>query len=143
MNSRMTHHLRWVATTVLLTVPIFFGNPFAQTQPASDEGLRKAFAAADENKDGVIDVDEAVGDAIYIFAALDKNKDRYLTSDELPGYDTNRVKRADRDGDGRLSISEVVADRVWEFFECDTNRNGVVTFEEVRVYGVKVREARK
>jgi Ca2+-binding EF-hand superfamily protein len=143
MNSRTTHARWWVGTTVLLTVPIFFGNPLAQTQPASDEGLRKAFAAADENKDGVIDVDEAVGDAIYIFAALDKNKDRHLTSDELPGYDTNRVKRADRDGDGRLSISEVVADRVWEFFEADGDRNGTLTFEEVRLYGVKVREARK
>jgi Ca2+-binding EF-hand superfamily protein len=109
----------------------------------TDEELRKAFAAADDNKDGVIDVDESVADAILIFVTLDKNKDRFLSKDELPGYDPNRLQRADRDGDGRLSVGEVASDRVWEFFEADTNRNGVVTFEEVRLYIVKLREARK
>jgi hypothetical protein len=109
----------------------------------TDEELRKAFAAADANKDGVIDVDESIGDAILIFVTLDKNKDRFLSKDELPGVDPNRMQRADRDGDGRLSVGEVASDRVWEFFEADTDRNGVVTFEEVRLYIVKVREARK
>jgi hypothetical protein len=124
---------------------IALGGVHAQTKPSlpSDEDLRKSFAAADANNDGVIDIDEAVGDAVLIFISLDKNRDRYLSRDELPGYDPNRIARADRDGDGRLSVGEVAADRVWEFFEADTDRNGVVTFEEVRVYIVKLREARK
>jgi Ca2+-binding EF-hand superfamily protein len=130
--------------TTLLAATVAFGSVVAQTRPSppSDEDLRKAFAAADDNKDGVIDIDEAVGDAILIFATLDKNRDKYLSKDELPGYDPNRVQRADRDGDGRLSVGEVAADRVWEFFEADTDRNGVVTFEEVRVFVIKVRSAR-
>lgn len=122
-----------------------FGAAQAQNQRPmpTDEELRKAFDAADVNKDGVIDIDESVGNAILIFATLDKNKDGYLTLDELPGYDPNRIKRADRNDDGKLSVGEVAADRVWEFFEADTDRNGVVTFEEVRLYIIKLRSARK
>jgi hypothetical protein len=122
-----------------------FGGLQAQTRPPmpTDDELRNAFNAADVNKDGVIDIDESVGNSILIFASLDKNKDRYLSFDELPGYDPNRLKRADRDDDGKLSVGEVASDRVWEFFEADTDRNGVVTFEEVRLYIIKVRSARK
>lgn len=122
-----------------------FGAAQAQNQPPmpTDEELRKAFTAADVNKDGVIDIDESVGNAVLIFASLDKNKDGYLSFDELPGYDPNRLKRADRNDDGKLSVGEVASDRVWEFFEADTDRNGVVTFEEVRLYIIKLRSARK
>lgn len=122
-----------------------FGAAQAQNQPPmpTNEELRKAFDAADANKDGVIDIDESVGNAVLIFATLDKNKDGYLSFDELPGYDPNRLKRADRNDDGKLSVGEVASDRVWEFFEADTDRNGVVTFEEVRLYIIKVRSARK
>jgi Ca2+-binding EF-hand superfamily protein len=122
-----------------------FGAAQAQIRPPmpTDEELRNAFNAADVNKDGVIDIDESVGNSILIFATLDKNKDGYLSFDELPGYDPNRLKRADRNDDGKLSIGEVASDRVWEFFEADTDRNGVITFEEVRLYIIKVRGARK
>ena len=144
MSSRISLSPWTMAGIALLAATIALGSVMAQTRPAppSDEDLRKAFAAADDNKDGVINIDEAVGDAILIFATLDKNRDKYLSKDELPGYDPNRVQRADRDGDGRLSVGEVAADRVWEFFEADTDRNGVVTFEEVRVFVIKVRSAR-
>lgn len=141
MSSRISRSPWTMAGTALLAATFAFGAVVAQTRPPpSDEDLRKAFAAADDNKDGVINIDEAVGDAILIFVSIDKNRDRYLSKDELPGYDPNRVQRADRDGDGRLSVGEVASDRVWEFFEADTDRNGVVTFEEVRLYVIKVRK---
>ena len=145
MSSTFSRSSRTATVAALLAAAIGLGSVFAQTWPAapSDEELRKAFLVADANKDNVIDVDEAIGDAILIFATLDKNKDRHLSNDELPGYDPNRVQRADRDGDGKLSVGEVAADRVWEFFEADTNRDGVVSFEEVRIYIAKVRGARK
>ena len=145
MRPQFSFSTQVATAAALLAMLLTFGGVTAQTRPAqpSDDDLRKAFAAADSNKDGVIDIDEAVADAILIFATLDKNKDRYLSSDELPGYDPNRVRRADRDGDGKLSIGEVAADRVWEFFEADTNNNGVLTFEEIRIYVVKVSSARK
>jgi Ca2+-binding EF-hand superfamily protein len=115
-----------------------------QAAPAvTDEQLRASFAAADANRDGNVDVDEAVGDAIYAFARYDANRDGFLVIAELPRHNPDRFKRADRDGDGRLSVGEVAADRVYEFFLIDTNRNGVITFEEVRAHADTIRNARK
>jgi Ca2+-binding EF-hand superfamily protein len=108
--------------------------------PVTDEQLRQAFTTADANRDGNVDVDEAVGDAIFVFARYDANRDGFLIIAELPRHNPDRFKRADRDGDGRLSVGEVAADRVYEFFLMDTNRNGVVTFEEVRAYADIVRK---
>jgi hypothetical protein len=107
-----------------------------------EEDLRVAFIAADVNKDGVIDIDEAIADSILVFARYDANRDGYLTLAELPGHDPARFRRADRDGDGRLSMGEVAADRVWEFFEVDTGRKGYVTMEQIQVYVSKTRSAR-
>jgi len=141
MRTRLSAAHRLLAA-VLLVLPL--GAALAQTRPPmpTDDELRRAYDAADVNRDGVIDIDESVGNAILVFAVLDKNKDGYLSFDELPGYDPNRLRRADRNDDGRLSVGEVASDRVWEFFEADTNRNGVVTFEEVRLYIVKLRSPR-
>lgn len=141
MRTRLSAAHRLLAA-ILLVLPL--GAAQAQTRPPmpTDDELRRAYEAADVNKDGVIDIDESVGNAILVFAVLDKNKDGYLSFDELPGYDPNRLRRADRNDDGRLSVGEVASDRVWEFFEADTNRNGVVTFEEVRLYIIKLRSPR-
>jgi len=144
MTSRALSRGVALAATAAAAMLIFSGAlAQAPASKESDEALRKAFTAADANKDGVIDVDEAVGDAVLLFITLDKNRDRLLTLDELPRHDPTRLKAADRNGDGKLSVGEVAADRVWEFFEADTDSNGVVTFEEVRVYVTKVRPARK
>lgn len=116
---------------------------FAQQAPVSDEQLRASFDAADVNRDGHIDVDEVVADAILVFGRFDANRDGFLVLAELPRHSPDRFRRADRDGDGKLSIGEVAADRVFEFFLIDTNRNGVMTFEEVRAYAASQRNARK
>jgi Ca2+-binding EF-hand superfamily protein len=116
----------------------------AQAIPAAvEERIRVQFAVADENKDGVVEVDEIVGHALYVFARHDVNKNRYLELSELPGHDPARFRQADRDGDGRLSHGEVAADKVLEFFEIDTNHNGVITVQEVIVYETAQRAKRK
>jgi Ca2+-binding EF-hand superfamily protein len=115
----------------------------ASAPAVTDEQLRASFTAADANRDGHVDIDEAVGDAIFVFARYDANRDGFLVIAELPRHNPDRFKRADRDGDGRLSVGEVAADRVYEFFLMDTNRNGVVTFEEVRAHADTVRNAGK
>jgi len=112
----------------------------AQSAPAAKSPTRAAFDQADADKDGVLDIDEVVGDAIYVFAVYDKNRDGFLVIEELPKHDPARFKRADRDGDGKLSVGEVAADKVWEFFEIDTNKDGVLTFEEVTAYANRNRK---
>jgi hypothetical protein len=124
-----------VATLTLVGPPVL-----AQSAAVKPDATRVAFDRADVNKDGVLDIDEVVGDAIYVFAVYDKNRDGFLVIEELPRHDPARFKRADRDGDGRLSLSEVAADKVWEFFEVDANRDGVLTFEEVTAYANRIRK---
>jgi Ca2+-binding EF-hand superfamily protein len=142
----MPSHSRFALLPLALSGALLAGAVYAQQQaapPVTDEQLRAAFNTADANRDGNIDIDEAVGDAIFVFARYDTNRDGFLVIAELPRHNPERFKRADRDGDGRLSVGEVAAERVYEFFLMDTNRNGVVTFEEVRAYADTVRNAKK
>jgi Ca2+-binding EF-hand superfamily protein len=139
----MNAPLRSALLPFALSAALLAGAAVAQqpaAPPVTDEQLREAFNTADANRDGNVDVDEAVGDAIFVFARYDANRDGFLVIAELPRHNPERFKRADRDGDGRLSVGEVAADRVYEFFLMDTNRNGVVTFEEVRAYADAIRK---
>ena len=133
------------AAAVGVALVCALGAVSAQAQQAvaasTDADLRKLFDAADANRDGFLDVDEAVADAIRAFGAYDKNRDRFLSFDELPRHNPDRVRRADRNGDGKLSIGEVASDRVWEFFEVDANGDGALSFDEVRQYVQKSRAA--
>jgi len=137
----MTLPVRWPAAVLAVGAAVLATVTLAQTSaaPVTEERVRAAFAAADVNKDSVIDIDEAVGDVILVFAARDTNKDGFLVMEELKGHDPARFKRADRDGDGKLSMAEVAADRVYDFFLIDVNRDGVVTIQEVLAYEIKVR----
>src|SRR5262245_55770919 len=117
-----------------------FGTSVAQS--TSDEETRKAFAAADVNNDGYLDVNEYVAQVIYIFKAIDKNGDGYITVQEWaaynPGYDPSRFKAIDRDGDGKVSLGEAVGWKMIEFFDIDTNRDGAITVEEIIIYQRKL-----
>jgi Ca2+-binding EF-hand superfamily protein len=106
-------------------------------QPANEAEIRKAFATADVNGDGYIDVNEFVAHTIYIFRQMDTNGDGFVTVQEWTSYNpgnAERFKAADRDGDGKLSLGEAVAVKMIEFFDIDRNRDGVITVEELLVY---------
>ena len=136
---------RFALTCGALAALLLAAPSSAQQTPAavSDEQLSASFNAADVNRDGHLDVDEVIADAILVFGRYDANRDGVLLLSELPRHSPERFRRADRDGDGRLSLGEVAADRVYEFFLIDTNRNGVLTFGEVRVFADSQRNARK
>lgn len=110
----------------------------AAAQPVSQDAIRKAFAEADVNKDGVVNFDEYTANVIYVFKQIDRNGDRFITEQEVmtysPNYNPATFKAADRNGDGKLSVGEVVAAKVIDFFEIDTNRDGVLSIEEVLMF---------
>ena len=110
----------------------------AAAQQPSQDTMRKTFAEADDNKDGVLNVDEYIGHVIYVFRQIDKNRDGFLTEQEVmavtTAYRPQPFKAADRNGDGKLSVGEAVAAKIIDFFEMDTNRDGVLSIEEVLVY---------
>ncbi|MEO0682087.1 MAG: hypothetical protein AAF192_16910 [Pseudomonadota bacterium] len=103
---------------------------------ALGDELADAFAAADVNGDGHLDVDEYVAAVVVRFAEHDANGDGVLTSAELPEADADAFAMADRDGSGTLSLGEAVADRMIRFFDAggEDAPHGVVTLEELRAY---------
>lgn len=132
---RSTARFATLAVSAAIGAVLFFGTALAQTNEAE---IRKAFAVADVNGDGYLDVNEYVAQTIYIFRQIDVNRDGSITEQEWavynPGYNVARFKAADRDGDGKISLGEAVAFKMIQFFDVDTNRDGVITIEELLVY---------
>jgi Ca2+-binding EF-hand superfamily protein len=125
----------FAAALALLAGAIFVG--IVAAQPAPD-AVRKAFAEADANKDGVLNIDEYIANVVYVFRQVDRNRDGFISEEEARAYFVEfrpeLFKAADRNGDGKLSVGEAVAAKVIDFFEIDTNRDGVISIEEVLVY---------
>ena len=100
---------------------------------ADEERLRAAFAAADVNADGVVDVDEYVAYFVQAVRSRDANGDGFLVPAELENVDMARFAAADRDGDGRISMGEAVAERMLVFFDLASD-DGVIRLDELLAY---------
>ncbi len=135
MNSRFMRFAGLLAGTAI-GAALLVGSAGAQ-QPSQD-GVRKAFADADANRDGYLNVDEFVGSVVLVFKGADRNGDGFIVESEAvaynPAHNPADFKKADRDGDGRLSLGEVVAAKIIVFFDVDGNRDGVLTVDEVLVH---------
>jgi Ca2+-binding EF-hand superfamily protein len=89
----------------------------AAAQQPSQDTMRKAFAEADDNKDGLLNIDEYIGHVIYVFRQVDTNRDGFITEQEVmvvftTAYRPQLFKAADRNGDGIVSVGVAVAAKV-------------------------------
>ena len=122
----------WISRAAL-TVALGAGIWSGPASAATEEQLREAFAVADRNADGVVDVDEYVAYFVEAFRARDADGRGYLTIDELRDVDPARFAAADRNGDGRISLGETVAERMIVFFDLASD-DGVIRLEELLAY---------
>jgi hypothetical protein len=107
----------------------------AVAQSVGVASIEAAFAEADRNGDGAIDVDEYVAHSVVLFEAAGGTDTREIPRSALADVSASEFNRADRDRNGRLSLGEVVADKMIDFFETDTNHDGVLTPVEVVAAG--------
>lgn len=101
---------------------------------------RAAFAEADTNRDGQIDIEEFHVRLVEVFYSADANKDGFLSPEEynrLPF--SGEFKDADKNGDGRISLREFVIIRFHQFEQADTNQDEELSVDEV----VEAYEGRK
>jgi Ca2+-binding EF-hand superfamily protein len=103
----------------------------AKSAAETEKKLRGAFAEADLDGDGNLDIDEYVGYVVRLFTSLDKNRDGFLEPNELPNTTDAKFKEVDRNGDGKISLGEGVGDKVIDFFDADTDHNGVMSLAEL------------
>ncbi|MGD9510751.1 MAG: hypothetical protein AB7I59_00715 [Geminicoccaceae bacterium] len=112
------------------------GPAMAQPAPApSVEHQRAAFAAADTNRDGVIDEAEFAADVITAFVAHDADLDEVVIITDLPVELRGHAARVDVDVDGRLSFEEVRAFKLRQFELLDANGDLLLELEEIVIEG--------
>jgi len=98
------------------------------------ERIEAAFAAADANDDGIVNVDEFVGYVVREFHARESEIDGMLVRGDVANLTDARYGEIDRDGDGRLSLGEVVGDAMIVFFGADASNDGVLTLTEILAF---------
>ena len=104
-----------------------------RSDPPAKYDPRAAFAEADENKDGVIEIGEFYDRLVDVFFLDDTNKDGSLSHDEFVAAVVieEPFSQVDRNGDGKVSKQEFVRSRLPLFRSSDTNDDGVLSLEEV------------
>lgn len=122
----------WIATGI--GTALYAGLATAAMAQTQGERLQAAFAAADADGDGYVDVNEYVAHFVGLYASVDPNRDGSVTQADVPNVDPKRFAAADRDGDGMVSLGEAVAERIILFFDIDTNRDGAISLDELSAF---------
>lgn len=134
---------------LLLAGLAFFSAGCASLSKPETARLKSQFRKADTNNDGKVSRKEfgylMVEDA---FALFDENKDGVVTLQEyvVRGGTPRAFAEIDRNGNGKVTLEEAKASKVAmdrmtiRFYEADVDKDGYVTLAEALEYRKRVRE---
>ena len=114
-------------------VLLAFGAATACAEQAPGYDVKAAFAQADQNGDGAIEIDEFHERLIDIFFLGDVDKDGFLSEEEFVKVVVIKEDFAivDTSSDGKLSKREFVNARLPIFFAMDKDKDGSLSIVEV------------
>jgi len=92
------------------------------------------FRAADLNKDGRVDLREALELIRKNFKEIDTNKDGFITKDDIKSAKVGGDYYEDIDKDKKIDLLEFGARMLEVFYRADTNEDGVVMPHEYIAY---------
>ncbi len=125
--------MRNAVTTATAAVACALLTACTSTPTRTTESIENSFALADENANGIVDVEEYRNRMIVIFMALDEDKDGFLVKSEVPDAREAALSSADTGGDGRISIREYLVFVMPEFWQADIDGDNVLSLTEVLV----------
>ena len=114
-------------------VLLAFGAATAGAQQAPAYDVKAAFAQADKNSDGAIEIDEFHERLVDVFFLGDVDKDGFLSEEEYVKVVVIKEDFAivDRSGDGKVSSREFVSARLPIFIAMDADKDGELSIVEV------------
>ena len=125
--------MKTIAALATLLAPLTLALP-VRAAPPEGYDVETAFAEADLNKDGSIEIDEYYNrlTEVFYFADTDKNgtlsKEEYVKAVVIE----EDFAKVDVDADGKVTKSEFVHSRLPLFKAADTNEDDKLSLDEVK-----------
>jgi Ca2+-binding EF-hand superfamily protein len=121
--------MKWMALGVLLA-----GASIAQAAPPADYDVSAAFAEADVNKDGSVEINEYYDRLVETYFHADTDKNGTLSKEEFVKAVVieEDFAQVDIDANGNVDRREFVRSRLPLFQASDTNHDGGLSLDEVK-----------
>lgn len=125
--------MKTLRTLAVLLAPLAFALP-ARGAPPEGYDVEAAFAEADVNKDGGVEIDEYYDRLVELYFHADADKDGTLSRDEYMNAVVieEDFSKVDIDGDGKVTRREFVRSRLPLFMAADADHDGSLSLDEVK-----------
>jgi Ca2+-binding EF-hand superfamily protein len=117
-----------IRTAVALMLAITFTSPALSASASADAAVQAVFDSFDQNKDGLIDQEEADNLVYLTFKGMDADFNGRISEADFDGFSMGLKDIAETSGKAK----EYAAARTAMFQRCDENKKGEINFSQYR-----------